>query len=438
MLIEFRVQNFKSINTEQTLNLVCSSSTQENFNQQNSIPVHKFGIDSALKSAAIFGPNAAGKTNFAEALRSMRINVLSSLRHIDSDYVLNTLPFVLKEDKYDIPTEQEVTFIKGEVLYRYGMAISDRIITEEWLYQTVSVRETLLFHRQGQVIDYNNRSFAEAKKLVKKEGDVYVVQQTKPHIPFLSVVAQFDGNKSTTVVDWFRNINIISGVHDKAVKEYSIGLYESDSEFKSWALKVLSAMQIDDIEVVEREADFRLQSPDEIPELLEVTERIKSFLRKNPVKQKSLAISKEIGDRIFLLPIDIESDGTKRVIYFLGALYDTIKNNKILFVDEFDSKLHSLLSKFLINLYHSDSLGSSQLIVACHDTNLLSKDIFRRDQIWFVDKNSQHESELYSLLEYKEYYTRKDSSYNKDYLAGKYGAIPLFLSPSEMDEVLRG
>ncbi|WP_286734114.1 ATP-binding protein [Pseudomonas sp. PGPPP4] len=438
MLIEFRVQNFKSINTEQTLNLVCSSSTRENFNQQNLISVDKFGIDSVLKSAAIFGPNGAGKTNFSSALSSMCTNVLSSLRHIDREYVLSTLPFVLKEDMYDIPTEQEVTFIKDGVLYRYGMAISDRIISEEWLYQTTSTRETLLFHRQGQALEYNNRSFSEAKNLVRKEGDGYVVLQTKPHIPFLSVVAQFDGDKSTSVVDWFRNLNIITGVNDDGVKEYSIDLYDSDSEFKSWALKVLSAMQIDDIEVVEREADFPLKSPDAIPELVEVTEKLQTFLRKNPVKQKALAISKDIGEQNFLLPIDIESDGTKRVIYFLGALYDTIKNNKILFVDEFDSKLHSLLSKFLINLYHAHSLGSSQLIVACHDTNLLSKDIFRRDQIWFVDKNLRHESELYSLLEYKEYYSRKDSSYNKDYLAGKYGAIPLFESSFEMDEVCRG
>jgi AAA15 family ATPase/GTPase len=132
----------------------------------------------------------------------------------------------------------------------------------------------------------------------------------------------------------------------------------------------------------------------------------------------------------------LESEGTCKLLYLLGPIYDSIKNNKLLIIDEFDNKFHTLLSEFLINLYHEKNVNSSQLIMTCHDTNLLDKNIFRRDQIWFIEKNEQHESELYSLLEYKEHYTRKNNNYSKDYLAGKYGAIPLFPSAELLNEVL--
>ena len=131
----------------------------------------------------------------------------------------------------------------------------------------------------------------------------------------------------------------------------------------------------------------------------------------------------------------MESEGTKKLIYLLGPLYDAIRKDEILVIDEFDNKFHTLLCKFIIGLYNEKNNGLSQLIITCHDTNLLSNELFRRDQIWFVEKNNKHESELYSLVEYKEHYTRKENSYSKDYLLGKYGAIPLFSSITELDDV---
>jgi hypothetical protein len=104
-------------------------------------------------------------------------------------------------------------------------------------------------------------------------------------------------------------------------------------------------------------------------------------------------------------------------------------------IDEFDNRLHTLLCKFIIDRYHKSNSSECQLILTCHDTNLLNKDLFRRDQIWFVEKDNQHESKLYSLLEYKEYYARSSDSYSKDYLAGKYGAIPLFSSITELNGI---
>lgn len=434
MLIDYRIQNFKSFNGPQFLSLLASSSTRENYNAKNVIEVSEHSIGSVVKSAAIFGPNASGKSNLSDSIYSLKLIVLNSLKSIDSDYVKSAIPFAIKSNYYDIPTEYEVTFLVDGIIYRYGLSIVDRIISEEWLYQTIS-KESMLFHRTGQRVKFSLRSFPEAKMFTKKDGEDYLLLQTKETVPFVSVLSQFDSKVSSVVIEWFRDLNVITGVSDDGVMEFAIDLYQEDEQFKSWALDILSSMQIQGIEVIEEDPVFPDAST--FPELEAVARKIEAMMRENSYKKKKIRVIKECDGKGYLLPVELESDGTKRVIYFLGALYDTIVNDKVLVVDEFDSKLHTLLSKYLINVFHENSSGRSQLIVTCHDTNLLSRDIFRRDQIWFVDKNEGHESELYSLLEYKEYYTRKDNNYSKDYLAGKYGAIPLFSSFNELEEACR-
>ncbi|WP_332403605.1 AAA family ATPase, partial [Vibrio metschnikovii] len=180
--------------------------------------------------------------------------VLGALTSITSERIGFSIPFFLKENYYDRPTEFEVTFLKGDRLYRYGIALDDGIITEEWLYWTRESRETLLFHREGQEINFNQRSFSEAKLFVSRFGDKNIVEKTKPTVPFIAVLSSFDGEKSNQVVEWFRNFNAISGISDDGYKEFTTTLYQKDPEFKAWALDVLKSVQIDDVEIIEEEA----------------------------------------------------------------------------------------------------------------------------------------------------------------------------------------
>lgn len=434
MLVEFKIQNFWSFNDEQTLSMVASTSTKESCNAANTITVNKMGIECLIKSAAIFGANAAGKSNLAKGFYVFRKIVLESLKSLESDSLNLAVPFLIKDEYFDIPTEFEVTFFFEGKLYRYGLSLNNGKVSEEWLYWTKTSRETMLFHRNGQKIIINERSFSEAKDFVKQNNGVLEVDKTKDFIPFVSVLAQFDGEKSNAVVKWFWKLNLMSGISDQGVKGFTINLFESNLEFKKWALKILNALQIQDVRVVEVERDSDTQDK----ALDESLEKIESFLKRNKSKEKKLEIIKtnHNSGKDFVLPISFESEGTRKLIYMLGPLFDILKNDEILVVDEFDSKFHSLLSKFIINLYHQNNMSHSQLILTCHDTNLLSKDLFRRDQIWFIEKNDIHESQLYSLLEYKEHYARLSDSYGKDYLAGKYGAIPLFESVNDLIEVL--
>lgn len=442
MLIDFSVQNFSSFNSIQELSLISSTATQELCDLDNVHEVDRFGIKGVLQSAAIFGANGSGKTNFVDAMKVLKSLVLNSLDSISESPINYVIPYLLKKEHFDAPTEFEVSFIAEENLYRYGISIVDGEIEEEWLYWNKIARETMLFHRTKQSVDYNQRSFSEAKLFVKKEGDGWSIEKTKPHVPFLSVLSQFDGERSSVVTRWFEKFNIISGIREAGFKRFTIKQFEENPAFKIWALEILKSLQIEDVNIVEYEQNFPLPNPNKAiddQELHDVFSKLKGYFDKNIIKEKTIEIIKKtIDGEVFSLPLSLESEGTGKLIYLLGPLYDVIKNNEILVVDEFDNKFHTLLSKFIIQLYNKHNFGKSQLILTCHDTNLLTNELFRRDQIWFVEKNKNHESELFSLVEYKEHYTRKEKSYSRDYLLGKYGAIPLFSSISELGELLNG
>ncbi|EIJ41751.1 hypothetical protein BegalDRAFT_0841 [Beggiatoa alba B18LD] len=432
MLVEFRVQNFASFNTLQTLNMSASNTTKENFNETNTIAIEQFGVNKLLKSAAIFGANAGGKTNLIGAVSTLKNIVLNSLANPEENLLETVIPFLIKEQKFDQATEFEVTFIYEQHLYRYGIAIKNAIITEEWLFWRKQSRETLLFQREQQEIKINSRSFSEAKDFIKEENGKYYLEKTRETVPFISVLSQFNGEKSRKITRWFKKLHIISGIQETGFDQFTLNLLSKDTIFKTWILDILLSLQIADINVNEEQPFNKTMGIS----IAEAGNNVKIHFRKN---YKVDIIKKITGtDAKYTTPFRLESEGTKKLIYLLGPLYDAIKNGEILFIDEFDSKFHSLLSKFILEIYHRKNNTNSQLIITCHDTNLLTKSIFRRDQIWFVEKNQAHESELYSLLEYKEHYTRQGDSYSKDYLLGKYGAIPLFSSIDKLIEALDG
>ena len=216
--------------------MVASTATKEDGALNNTYLVNSFGVKELLKSAAIFGANGAGKSNCVKALQILKIIVLSSIETVDNNILDSVRPFFLKEEPYNLPTEFEISFLTDGNLYRYGLSLEEGVIEEEWLYWTKASRETVLFQRTKQNITYNNRSFKEAKMFVKKVGDSLVVQKTKPNVPFITVLHQFDGERSTSVCDWFRSLKIISGLDNVAganARNFTTNLFKTDIEFKA-------------------------------------------------------------------------------------------------------------------------------------------------------------------------------------------------------------
>lgn len=302
--------------------------------------------------------------------------------------------------------------------YRYGFEVTrDRVISE-WLYYVPTSRETKLFERHENDI----RSWAS--KRFKADG---IQQKTRHNALFLSVCAQFNVEIAEKFLDWFnQRLNLISGLDDRGYRGYTVNCLLKNQD-RDEIVKLIKKLDlgIKEIEVTESKL-----SPDILPEAMpeELKEFVISLGKNGKVRTVRTAHPKydQSGNQISLELFDLEnqeSEGTQKIFAISGLLVDTLKEGNVLIIDEFDARLHPLISRAIVELFNSQEANpkNAQLIFMTHDTNLLSNTIFRRDQIWFVEKNLYGATDLYSLVEYK---VRNDASFETNYIKGRYGAIP--------------
>lgn len=438
MLIEFNVENFLSFRDLTTLSMVAAKSYKEHKD------THLIEVDSQLnllKSAVIYGNNASGKSNLLEAMRFMKSIVLNSFRDalIDS----NESKFPLKKFLLNSKTENEssffeISFIHNEIKYRYGFEIDYDKIVAEWLYHTTS-KEVYLFKRNFQSIEINKSAFKEG---LGKESDV------KENVLFLSLLATLGKEISGSIVEWFKHFNSINGIHDRGHKRYTIEKLKSDKNFFNWVLHFIKYLEIsnlsttvEDVNELDLENLKEKEKDEEIISLLTSVQKIQS---KQSRRDQLITYHRkydESNNFIDTVPFNFdnqESEGTKKLLYLLGPCYDTLRNGKILAVDELDSRLHSNLTLKLVEFFHHFNLRGAQLIFAIHDVSILNRDTFRRDQIWFVEKNQFGASELVSLGDFKTDKVRNKSAFDKNYIQGKYGAVPYFEPDEKLNQILYG
>ena len=436
MLIEFNVENFLSFKDLTTISMVAAKS----FKEHND--THTIEIDSKmtlLKSAIIYGNNSSGKSNLLDAMGFMRATVLNSFR--DALMENNERKFPLEKFALNTKTEKdtsffEISFIHKETKYRYGFEIDYDKIIAEWLYHTTS-KEVYLFKRDLQKIEINKTAFKEA---LGKEEDV------KENVLFLSLLATLGKEISTNIVDWFKKFNLINGIHDRLHKRHTIDKLKADKQFFNWVLHFIKYLEIsnlsttiEDVSELDLETLREKEKDEEIINLLTSIQKIQS---KQPKRDQLITYHRKYDENNVLVdtvPFNFdkqESEGTKKLLYLLGPWYDTLQNGKILIIDELDSRLHSQLTSRLIDFFHSFNKSNAQLICAVHDISLLNKNTFRRDQIWFIEKNQFGASELFSLSDFKTDKVRNKSAFDKNYLEGKYGAIPYFDINDNLNELL--
>jgi uncharacterized protein len=440
MLVEFSIKNYLSFNQSMTFSMVGSKPVkelegEENQNENN-IFYDPFGKNKMLRSAVIYGANGSGKSNLFIAMEFVRAFVLTSANNSQATDEINVLKFLFNEYNNLLPTSFEIVIYIENTMYRYGFEVDREKVHSEWLFRLInepSAKETQLFKREFQTITPNARSFKEGKNIEDK---------TRPNALFLSVAAQFNGEISRSILTWFKfNFNIISGL-ENTTTNYTVSKYKQDNIFKRKVVEFfkLANTGIQDIVIVEKENIVTSDSSDltDIPiEFNDIETHLVNEANKN-IETNSVSIftlhKKFSENNLFLgniaLHFSLESKGTQKLFSLLGPLLDTLENGRTLIIDELDSRLHPLLTMELVKLFHSKfNKKNAQLIFASHDTNLLRKDIFRRDQIWFAEKDEFGASDLYSLVEYKinqATAVRNDASFEKDYLLGKYGGIPFF------------
>ena len=427
MLIQFTVGNLLSFSEPVTFSMVGTTAVKEHQNV-NSFMDHTQKLK-LLKTAAIYGANASGKSNLIRAISAMKSFVVYSFRDAlleENETTLTVPKFLLRSEYEKKPSFFEIIFIYKNKRYRYGFEFSDATIKREWLFFVNTNKEIKLFIRDYNSFDINKNSFKEGVGL---EG------KTRNNVLFLTVVAQLNGEKSNKVLEWFKTLSIVSGLNDLGYKEYSLKKYKSDQKFRMWAQSVIESLDIVDLSIEKGVplplGDLKIDKTQKNSEHLETLFSTISKLQEQSGHQDKIVTWHNKYDDdynvIDKVPFDFESqesEGSKKIINFLGPIYDTISKGNVLIVDEMDSRLHSLLTIMIVKFFHEYNLNNAQLIFVSHDINLLKKDYFRRDQIWFTEKNEYGETDLYSLIEYKEMHVRKDAAFDKNYLNGKYGAIP--------------
>lgn len=401
MLIQFGTANYMSFKNETVLS-ACASADKSH--QERLI---KTGKDYILPSVVIYGANAAGKSNLFKAIKT----AVSYVR--DSDRISNTaIPFLFDETSIDKESKFDFSFIYNNKEYDYGFSIlKDRII-DEYLYVYNSQKPTLIFERSNTV-EYK---FSTANK---KELSQYI-DKTDENRLFLSCSAFWNCKQTKDAYMWFKNgisiydsQNLDEAFVQEFVKDYS-------KEMKSFVLDFVNHadLNID---------DFMFRSK----KLESISQRMDDYINRTSSEWNLDIIHKVKNgeeEKLISLPYSMESAGTRKVLSYGPIIRNVFKNGSVLIIDEIDSSLHPSLVRYLIDLFNDSSFNTNgaQLIFNTHDVSLLDQDIFRRDQVYFVEKdNSTGISDLYSLSEFS---PRKSEDIRKGYLTGRYGAIPIVVS----------
>ena len=420
MLIEFHVTNFRSLRDEQTLSLVAAS--DKTLQEHNTIPSGVKAAPQLLRSAVIYGPNAGGKSNLIKALQYMRGVVAESATLIQPGQSFNVQPFKLDRASSEQPTEFEATFVLNGVRYQYGFALNAQRVISEYLLVYKAFKPQLWFERKyDPKVGKDTYEFGSNLKGSKSvwEG------ATRPNALFLSMAVQLNSEQLRPVFDWFVNGLVIFNDITPLSPQFSVEMLRK-AEAKQAICNFLTSADISiaDIDVVTRRVPGKSVHFDIAAGKTEVKEEdqdIYELFFHHVTKQ---------GKATFRL--DDESMGTRNLLFLIGPILDILDKGLTLCVDELDSSLHPLLVRRLVELFHNPSLNAkgAQLIFSTHDTSLLDSEIFRRDQIWFVEKDSKQASKLYPLSDFS---PRKNEALERGYLMGRYGGLPFFSEWSKVN-----
>ena len=403
MLIRFSFKNFKSFKNENCLDMEATSLKEHEYN------VVKTEHINLLKVAAIYGANASGKTNVLQAFDYMKKRILVSddsrkNSHIDED---NVYSFMINNEPISLEVE---ILAKNNKRYKYGFDVLKDSIASEWLYEKRINKYYLIFEREKNNVTMKSNS--------KISGLANIDERTL----FLNIYSKIDKDNEdfNNVYNWFVNANYLDlgnpRFEDFINTRISLKIL-SDEKYKKELLKFIKTF------------DSGIEGIKTTPNSLEEVQN------NNRVVKVEL-IHRGENNELKALPLELESNGTRKMFHLFDFFMDALRNGMVLFIDELDAKLHPLLTRYIINLFHNSetNIGNGQLIYSTHDTVNLNKETFRRDEIWFTEKNRDGVSELYALSDYildddrdekSGKKVRNDATYNKDYLTGRYGAIPV-------------
>lgn len=399
MLLEFAVQNFKSFRELQVFSLEASKEQEQDDTITRVVEVD--GGYRVVKTKAIYGANGSGKSNLILALVAMWKIVNNNLKYdeIFQDFVF---PYRLDKELKNQPSYFQIIFVHEGNKYRYGFEVDTKKVHSEWLYLKRKT-EVLLFEREGvEITELNETTFKEGK--IIRQGIKMFTDRTL----VVSILDQLNAPISSIVKECIISKIIISPDLPSQSRfgnrwfRQAMHHFENDIKFQRWTVSLLHEI---DGSIV----DFKLQE----------------VVSPNGQVEKTPIIIRRIDSEN--VPFSLETEeaaGTKKIFYFSQIIYRSIKQGKALIIDEMDALLHPKLTRKVIELFQSpDAHREAQLIFATHDTNLMDNELLRRDQITFIEKSDEGDSEIYDLSDIKS--VRAKDLFEKNYLKGNYGALPI-------------
>jgi hypothetical protein len=414
MLIEFSVANFRSLRESQIFSL--AKAKGDELLESNTFAASAFNRFELLRSAAIYGPNASGKSNFLRALRTMRQVVLESASSLQRGDQLPVTPFRLHPASAGQPSEFEVTFIVGQVRYQYGFSASAERIHEEWLLAYPKGRPQRWF---GRVWD-EQRGGYEWELGNNLSGEKQLWQKsTRDNALFLSTAVQLNSEQLQPIYDWFKKTLRMTHVGGWSAA-FTASLCEQSEKAQVVDFLRAADLNIDDIQIEKQTFDVQTL-PDDMPESLRAA--IAGDMKDKQILQIKTVHKGSDGEAVVFDLAD-ESDGTQKLFAFAGPWIDALANGYVLFVDELHDNLHPRLVQFLVQLFHNAETNrhNAQLVFTTHETSILNQDVFRRDQIWFCEKSRDQATCLYPLTDFSPRKGRENLELA--YLSGRYGAMP--------------
>lgn len=429
MLLRFTTRNHLSLRETQTLSMVASSLSgpTEGLRQ---VPSTNFQV---VPTAVIYGANASGKSNLVHAIQFMRGSVLNSqTRSNPSEKVLDA-PFMLDPAALTESSFYEVEFIVHDDRYIYGFEVYRGRFSAEWLYRYNRARRIMMYERTNDAFRFG-RAFLAGSREIR-----LISKLVRPNSLFISAAVQNNVASLQKVYDFFQR-----GIHDGRLDSDDIAVIflTKNSTIERKVINFLSGLGTGvvgyrrrDIQLKEDQKSFVKRLVDLIGENLpeHISERLSSMQIDNRTEVELAHISADGSDVFF--PLNLESTGTRRLLNLMSVVFQVLDDGGVLIVDEVDSSLHTQACEAIFALFASKrhNKGGGQLICTTHDTNLLRSSLLRRDQVWFMEKDSVGATTLFPLSDIK---IRSTDNIRKAYVEGRLGAVPLSSPVSDFVESL--
>ena len=412
MLLMFKVKNYASFKDETILDLRATAYVQH--------PTHIIHINdklSLVKTTALYGANASGKSNFISAMFFFEQYIFSQFLdqqedgHFEfakSDIKMKLEPFSLSEN-INNSSEFDIIFLHNGKQIQYGFECSPKEVLNEWFY----IDDKKVFERSGKKLSFGSKY----QKLI---GDYKKFPVDRLYIAVLEYFLDDESRKiilEDFIAFFAKEYNVYTEIlFESTVKGFAgmVGISKKLVNNKSYREKVEQYLRLIDVGIKRLE----VQTETVFNERTGKKKKEKVIRTVHVMYDESGNIT---GEKLF--DLRQESTGTLRFLTFIQNIIDMISNGGVFIVDEMSARLHPLLTKFIVDMFCSSHNKKAQLIFTTHDISLLNNNQFRRDEVVFIDKNERGESSLYALSDLK---IREDATFSKDYLQGKYGAIPIF------------